>query len=223
MQTLTGPVIEPASGKVKSLVIFLHGYGSNGDDLISIAEQWAPHMPDTAFLSPNAPDICEVYAAGFQWFPIRVAEGITTGAFDRKDIVEKPAAILNAYIDAQLRHYGLDENRLIVGGFSQGAMMAMYTMPRRKKPCAGVIGWSGMMVNAAGLKDPGIVKMPILAIHGDSDALVPPQMLEAVGQGFEAAGFDVETILRPGLPHGIDAFGLTRGLGFTKSCLGLPE
>jgi phospholipase/carboxylesterase len=82
-----------------------------------------------------------------------------------------------------------------------------------------VIGYSGMLVDATGLKASGIQKMPILAIHGDSDTVVPPVCLDGVQQGFEAAGFDVETVMRPHLGHGIDQFGLMRGLDFARESL----
>jgi phospholipase/carboxylesterase len=199
------------------MVIFLHGYGSNGDDLISIGREWAPALPDAVFLSPHAPDVCQMWSAGYQWFPIRAADGIVTKELERTVAIQKPAAILNAYIDEQLKQWHVDENRLAVVGFSQGAMMAMYVMPRRKKACAAVIGYSGMLLDAAGLKDPAIVKPPVLAIHGDADDVVPPFCLKDVDAGFSAAGFAVETILRPGLSHGIDPFGLMRGAEFIKT------
>ncbi len=124
--------------------------------------------------------------------------------------------VLHAYIDAQLKQWGVDENRLAVVGFSQGAMMAMYAMPRRKKPCAAVVGYSGMLLDATGLIAPDIVKPPILAIHGDMDDVVSPTSLEDIQSGFSAARFNVETVMRPGLGHGIDPFGLTRGVQFIK-------
>ena len=73
-----------------------------------------------------------------------------------------------------------------------------------------------MMLDAQGLKNPGIVKMPVLAIHGDADEVVPPDNLERIERGFEEAGFDIETIMCPGLGHGIDQFGLTRSLQFLQ-------
>jgi phospholipase/carboxylesterase len=206
MKQLDGPFLSPQSGKAKSMVIFLHGYGANGADLLSIGEEWASDLPDTVFLSPNAPD-------GFQWFSIRA---IDEKAFEREKQIETVAPILNAYIDAQLEKWNVPESKLVVAGFSQGAMMAMYTMPRRKNPCAGVIGYSGMLIDAAGLKLPNITKVPILAIHGDRDEIVLPKALAGVEKGFTEAGFNVETIMRPGLAHGIDHFGLMRGLEFTK-------
>lgn len=208
--------LPPQSGDAEQMVIFLHGYGANGEDLLSIGENWAEELPNAVFISPNAPDVCEQYAGGYQWFSLRAADGIVTKEFDRTEIVEKPAAILNAFIDVKLEEWALDESRLVVAGFSQGAMMTMYTMPRRKKACAGIIGWSGMLIDAKGLNSPGIVKPPVLAIHGDADEIVPPFCLEGVQAGFSAAGFDVETVMRPGLGHGLDPFGIDRSLQFIK-------
>lgn len=213
VKKLEGPVIPPASGNAKQLVIFLHGYGSNGADLIAIGQEWAPQLPDTAFVAPNAPEICEIWDSGYQWFSIRA---IDPDAFEREKQAEKALPALNAFIDAQMAEWNVPESRVAVVGFSQGAMMAMYTMPRRKTPCAGVIGYSGMLIEADALKAPEMVKMPILAIHGDVDDVVPPASLSAISRGFEAANYNVETILRPGLGHGIDGFGLMRGLEFLK-------
>lgn len=217
---LDGPFIAPkAGGAAQQLVIFLHGYGASGDDLIAIGQEWAPYLPNAAFVAPNAPDVCEVFAGGYQWFSIRA---IDPHAFERERQAEKAMPPLNAYIDAQIEKWGVAPENVAVVGFSQGAMMAMYTMPRRKVACAGVIGYSGMLIEAEALKAPEIVKMPILAIHGSADEVVPPNMLQIVGDGFDAAGFNVETVMRPGLGHGIDGFGLTRGLEFLKECFDIP-
>lgn len=213
---LSGPVLPPLSGTARSLVVFLHGYGSDGADLISIGRLWAKTLPDTVFAAPHAPDPCEVFGAGYQWFSLRAAEGIPTGAFDSDDMAIAPAKRLDDYLDALLAQWGLPESRLAVVGFSQGAMMAMYAMPRRKTACAGVLAYSGLLVAPAGLKAQGIVKMPVLAIHGQEDDVVRPSCLEHVAAGFDAAGFNVETVLRPRLGHGIDDFGLTRGADFLQ-------
>jgi phospholipase/carboxylesterase len=213
---LNGPFIAPRSGRARQLVVFLHGYGANGADLLSIGEDWAEALPDAAFIAPNAPAICDAFAAGFQWFAIRAVD---RDLIEREQPMKAVIPVLDAYLDAQLAQWGVDESQMVVAGFSQGAMMAMYAMPRRRKACAGVIGYSGMLVDATGLKASGIQKMPILAIHGDSDTVVPPVCLDGVQQGFEAAGFDVETVMRPHLGHGIDQFGLMRGLDFARESL----
>lgn len=213
IKKITGPFLPPQSGKAKELVVFLHGYGSNGDDLLSIGEIWAEHLPDAAFVSPNAPDICEAYPMGYQWFSIRE---IDDKALAREKQLEVVVPSLGAFLDEQLAQWNVPEEKLAVVGFSQGAMMAMYTMPRRKKPCAAVIGYSGLLMDPEGLKAKDIVKPAILAIHGSADDVVPARYLEGVQTGFSVAGFDVETVLRPGLEHSIDQFGMKRGLEFIR-------
>lgn len=215
MQKLTGPQLSPRNGKAGSLVIILHGYGDSGQGILGLGHEWAAEMPDTAFVAPNAISVCEEWAAGYQWFSLRARDNaLNPEMFNRADVIGPAHAALDQFIDEQLAYWGLDESRLAVAGFSQGAMMAMYTMPRRKKACAAIIGYSGMIVDSEGLKAPGIVKPPVLAIHGAADEVVPPQCLAGVEQAFDAAGFDVETVMRNGLAHSIDAFGLNRGMQF---------
>lgn len=223
MKKLDGPFLPPLSGKAKQLVILLHGYGDSGNGLIGIGQEWAEGLPDAAFVAPHGPEPCESWPSGYQWFSLRAAEGISTGAFERGNVAKQPAAILNAFIDEQLKKWSVDDSALAVGGFSQGAMMAMYTMPRRKNPCAAVVGYSGLLVDAEGLKAPGIVKPTVLAIHGAEDEVVIPQSLEGVKKGFSAAGFDVETVLRPHLGHSIDEYGLMHGLRFLQKHFGIAE
>lgn len=217
---LDGPFLAPRSGKAKNLVILLHGYGDSGQGLISLGHELAPEMPDTAFVAPNAVEVCEAFAGGYQWFSLRFSDGpLTKEGLGRKELIQKPAVALNEFIDAQLAKWGVDDAHLAIAGFSQGAMMAMYAMPRRPKPCAAVIGYSGMLVDPEGLKAPGISKMPVLVVHGAMDDVVPAHCLNDAETGFKAAGFDVETLLRPHLAHSIDQIGFMRGLDFLKEHL----
>ena len=212
---LSAGFIPPQSGTAKQLVVFLHGYGDSAEGILTLGEEWGDALPDAAFAAPNAPAVCEAFAGGYQWFSIRAIE---RERLEREAPMVEVSAILNEYLDAELARWGLSDKQLVVVGFSQGAMMAMYAMPRRKQACAGVIGYSGMLLDAAGLTAAGIQKMPVLAIHGDSDEVVPPQCLSEVEAGFTAAGFDVETIMRPHLGHGIDPFGLMRGVDYCREC-----
>lgn len=216
MQKLDGPFIAPQSGKARQLVVILHGYGDSGQGILGLGHEWMSDLPDAAFVAPNGVAPCEAFAGGYQWFSIRAAEAITTRALDRKELIAPPTEALHAYIDAQLQKWGVDETHMVVVGFSQGAMMAMYAMPRRSKPCAGVIAYSGLLSDPAGLKAESISKMPVLAIHGALDDVVIPSCLDEVETGFADAGFDVETVLRPSLAHSIDQFGLIRGLQFMQ-------
>jgi phospholipase/carboxylesterase len=211
---LSGPLLLPKSGKIDHAVVLLHGYGDSGDGLIDIGHVWQETMPNTAFFAPHAPDRCEAWSQGYQWFAIRALDGGVTKAQERAETIKSPAQKLNAYIDTILKQHSLDESKLAVMGFSQGAMMAMYAMPRRAKPCAAVTAYSGMLVDAAGLKEQGIVKPPVLIVHGDADDVVPPFCLTDAARGLTDAGFSVETLMRAGLGHSIDSFSLQRGAAF---------
>lgn len=222
MSQIDGPFIAPLSGKARHLVVLLHGYGASGADLLSMGSQWADNLPDAAFVAPNAPEVCESWPPGFQWFPIRVPNGIIVKeSLDRKELVMRPAKILDGFLDTQLKKWGVPESKLAVVGFSQGAMMASYVMPRRLKPCAGIVSYSGMLIDSGGLKGERIVKMPVLAVHGDADEIVPHRSLDELQTGFETAGFQVEAIMRSGLGHCIDEVGFMRGLDFLQESFGI--
>ena len=213
---LSGPFLPPKSGEAKQMVMFLHGYGADGADLLSIGADLADMFPDTAFVSPNAPESCEEAGAGYQWFQIRETDGSLVKETDLTERIKKPADVLNSFIDAQLKKWDVDESQMIVMGFSQGSMMALYTMPRREKSCAGIISYSGLLIDAKGLTAPKIVKPPVLAVHGNADELVPSSNLEVIQETLSSAGFNVKTVMRPNLGHGIDQPGLERGVQFIQ-------
>ena len=67
---IDGPRLEPRSGKAKQLVVFLHGYGADGNDLIALGQEWQAQLPDAAFVSPHAPEACAGAPMGRQWFDL---------------------------------------------------------------------------------------------------------------------------------------------------------
>jgi phospholipase/carboxylesterase len=213
---IDGPRIEPASGAAaRSLVILLHGYGSNGEDLIGLAHDWRSALPGAAFVAPNAPEECPGAPDGYQWW------GITS--FDpraRAAGAAGAAPVLDAFIDAELVRHGLAESELALVGFSQGTMMALQVGPRRPRPLAGIVGYSGMLANAAGLAEPGTTRPPILLIHGDADPMIPVAALREAEADLTRNGFAVETHVSPGLGHGIDLPGLALGRRFLTEVLG---
>ncbi len=216
---LSGVEIKPVSGKAaKQLVIFLHGLGADAQDLISIGTEWQRMglLPDAAFVSPNAPYDCDMAPMGYQWFSLqdRSKSAIMRG-------VRTAEPILNNYIDRELQRHNLKEKDLAVVGFSQGAMMAFYALPRRQNPCAAVVGYSGMLLDTDGLKAANIVKPNVLIIHGDADDVVPGSNLPLAYEGFKLAGFKTEKMLIPGLGHSIDQAGLERGGSFVKEAFGI--
>lgn len=209
--TLDGPSVAPKSGgAARQLVVFLHGYGSNGDDLISLAPYWADLMPDAAFVSPNAPFPCEMNPfGGFQWFGLeernaaRMLEGTRAAARS-----------LDAFLDARLAALGLDESRLALVGFSQGTMMALHVGPRRAAAPAAIVGYSGALIAPDALAGEITARPPVLLVHGTGDQVVPFAAMAAAATALESQGVAVETLARPGLPHSIDQEGLARGGSF---------
>lgn len=213
---IDGPRLPPASGGApRSLVVLLHGYGSNGDDLIGLAPYWRTALPDTAFVSPNAPERCPGAPGGFQWWGISNLDRSARAAG-----AARAAPALDAFIDAELAGYGLDESRLALVGFSQGTMMALHVGPRRARTLAGIIGFSGMVADEAGLVGKGAVtRPPVLLVHGDADPMIPVAAFHNAFKLLTDAGFDVESHVSPGLGHSIDEAGLTLGGAFLARVL----
>ena len=160
---LEGASYGPQSdGKPGHLVILLHGYGADGNDLIGLAPVLAPLMPDVVFHAPNAPYPCEGNPFGYQWFGIsRLDPALTLAG------VRSAAACVDAFLDETMAQYGLDESKTVLVGFSQGTMMALHVGLRRAKPLAGIVGFSGMLAGPEILKDEIKSRPPILLAHGD--------------------------------------------------------
>ncbi|SEQ43590.1 phospholipase/carboxylesterase [Faunimonas pinastri] len=214
---IDGPRLPPSSGgKAKSLVVFLHGYGADGNDLIGLGREWSRMLPDTAFVSPHAPAPCEQSALGRQWF------GLTSR--DPHDLargVESARPALDGFLDAELQRHGLDESAVALVGFSQGTMMALHVGPQRKKTLAGIVGYSGLLADPASLALPSISKPPVLLVHGDGDNVVPVGSLLVAAQALGAAGLPVEWHVSRGIAHSIAPDGLSIGGEFLKRVL--PE
>ena len=212
---LGGPQNAPTAGDPASLVIFLHGYGSNGADLIGLAPYWRAALPRTLFLSPNAPQDCPGAPGGYQWWPLTDLSPASRAAG-----VRQSAPALNAYIDEQLAKYGLSDDRLALVGFSQGTMMALHVGPRRAEALAGIVGFSGMLADPQALAAEVVTRPPVLLVHGDADAVLPVASLPYAQGALEALGFEVATHVSRGLGHSIDEAGLRLGGQFLAARLG---
>lgn len=217
MSTLEGPMIDAASGTADSLVIFLHGYGADGNDLIGLAQPLAGILPNTTFISPNAPEPCAAAPRGRQWFPIPYLDGSSEVAM--MEGLGRAKAALNAFIDERIAESGLAANRVALVGFSQGTMMALEVGLRREEQLAGIVGFSGRLLRAEALEKELASKPPVLLIHGDADPVVPPQSLEDARSALEQNGVAVEAHMRPGLAHGIDNDGLALAAQFLANHL----
>ena len=215
MPTLQGPIVPPASGAApRSMVILLHGYGSNGDDLIGLAPYWRAALPDTVFISPNAPQPCPGAPGGRQWWALTDFSPQARAAG-----VRQAAPVVDAFIDEQLAAYGLSEDRLALVGFSQGTMVALHVGPRRERQLAGVIGYSGMLSDPESLAAEVRSKPPVLLVHGDADPMVPVAALDPAVAALKTAGVEVEAYVSRGLEHSIDQAGLQLGGQFLSRVL----
>ncbi len=213
--SLTGPMVAPAAGgPARSMVILLHGYGSNGDDLIGLAPYWREALPHTVFLSPNAPQICPGAPGGYQWWPLT-----SVAPSARAEGARSAQPIVDSFIDHQLERFGLTEDRLALVGFSQGTMTALHVGPRRERELAGIVGYSGMLADAAAPASDYRSKPPLLLIHGDADPMVPVAALAQAESALTPLGFEVTTHVSRGLGHSIDEAGLRLGGEFLARVL----
>jgi phospholipase/carboxylesterase len=209
---LDGPRLEPrAGGAARQLVVLLHGFGADGNDLIDIGRAWQGLMPQAAFVSPHAPELCAQAGAGRQWFTL------TMRSTDERWVgVNKAAPTLERFLDAELTRRQLPPSALILVGFSQGTMMALHVGLRRHVPPLAIVGYSGMLVVPTDVDPDKFAneiksRPPVLLVHGDRDDLIPPQALFHAANGLAALEVPVEWHLSAGIGHGIDQEGLRHG------------
>jgi phospholipase/carboxylesterase len=211
MAELDGPRIAPRSGQAKQLVIFLHGYGADGNDLIDIGRAWQNLRPDAAFVSPHAPRPCGQAPTGREWFPLTFRD-----PGERWAGVTMAAPGLESFLDAELARLSLPPSALALVGFSQGTMMALHVGLRRPVSPAAIVGYSGMLAMPEDLDPAGFAaqiksRPPVLLAHGDQDPLIPVQALFHAAQSLAALEVPAEWHISPGIGHGIDQEGLRQG------------
>ena len=208
---LDGPRLPPKSGVTKQLVVFLHGYGADGNDLIDLGETWAELLPDAAFVSPHAPEPCGMSPVGRQWWELTFRD-----PGERWRGVNKAAPDLDHFLDTELQRHGLGPDQLALVGFSQGSMMAMHNGLRRAVAPAAIVAFSGHLVQPENapeghLKAEAIAKPPLLLVHGDQDNILPVTMMFDAMAAFGKADIPCQWHLSLGVAHGIDPEGLRHG------------
>jgi len=207
----------PASGQVRNAVVFLHGYGADGADLLGLADPLAPHLPDTLFLAPDAPDRCVMNPMGYQWFPIPRMDGSTEA--QAAEGLAQSAGDLDAWLDAMLEEEGITPSQVVLFGFSQGTMMSLHVAPRRAEPLAGVVGFSGRLLAPERLEAEARSKPPVMLLHGDADDVVPFGHLREAADALTRAGFETYGHVMQGTGHGIAPDGLSAALAFLREKL----
>jgi len=204
-------------GSAKSAVIFVHGYGANGADLLALADPLAPHLPDTAFYAPDASQACPGVPNGYQWFPIPRMDGSSEKASHAGLL--QAAEDLNGLIEMVMAEEGLEPAAIALVGFSQGTMLSLQVAPRRPAPLGALVGFSGRLLNPETLAEETVSKLPVFLIHGDADPVVPFEHLPEADQAMKAAGFEFYGFACKGVGHSIDNEGLSLALGFLQEML----
>jgi phospholipase/carboxylesterase len=223
--TLDGPRIPARGGRTTALVVFLHGYGADGNDLIELGHQWRSLLPGAAFVSPHAPERCALSPTGRQWFALSgTLPNISAGAEERWRGVVKARGPIDSFLDAELDRLGLDGSRLALVGFSQGAMMAMHVGLRRPRAPAAILGYSGILAGPERLKEATARDAqgrppPILLIHGDQDPLIPIEATFMAAEALSQAAIPAQWHVSFGVGHGIDGGGLRHGGLFLAEAL----
>lgn len=221
---LTGPMRPPASGgPARQAVVFLHGYGADGNDLIGLAPYFAESLPDAAFYSPNAPEPFELAPFGRQWFTL---EGYDPEMM-RRDPSRLGAAFaamyegavrsanpLSRYLDQILEELDLSPGTLALIGFSQGTMMAMHVGLRRSPPIGAIVGYSGALVGGQHLANEQVSAPPILLVHGAADDVVPVTALSEMQRALDFVDIAYTAHVVPDHGHGIEQMGATLGRSF---------
>lgn len=208
----------PVSGQTRSIVVFVHGYGANGADLLGLADPLGEHLPDTLFVSPDAPESIPGMPGGFQWFPIPWLDGSSEEEAERG--MQAAVEDFNAFLDALMVDEDVLPEQVALFGFSQGTMMSLHVAPRREDPLAGIVAFSGRLLAPETLADEVVSRMPVLLVHGDQDDMVPPQSLPAAAEALQGAGFkEVFAHVMKGTGHGIAPDGLSVALAFLRDKL----
>lgn len=207
---LSGPMLPPRSGAMpRQVVVLLHGYGSDGNDLIALGQHWRPLLPEALFIAPNAPDPCADNPAGFQWFPLQLDR--TISRVEGTPLARETIVVLLEELWAQT---GLGPSETVLVGFSQGAMMALHVALSLEQSVRGVVAFSGALIPPAGFPEATPARPPVALIHGDLDQVVDPQLSRDAAAALQAGGLEVVLHMSPGTAHGISADGLDFATGF---------
>lgn len=191
----------PIKGPAKILVVLCHGYGGTGAQMARLAPALQRYLPTAAFVSPDGPFRT---LTGHCWFRVNLLRMGDRQQFMRGAIQAGPTQ--NAFFDAELARLKLEANRLILVGFSQGAITTLNTGLRRSVPPAALVAFAGAMVVPEGL--PKSRGTPVMLIQGAEDQQFRDGRAEIALKTLKAAGAAATSHTLPGLGHSIDDRGI---------------
>ena len=194
-------------------MVLLHGFGSHASDMIAVARHWQTVLPNALFVAPHAPQRSATVHEGYAWWDLSAidAEAVASGA-------ASAAPMLNAFLDNELAQNGLTDDDMVLVGFSQGTMLALYVGLRRRHKVAAIIGYSGTLPGGSGVRA-DLPLPPVLLVHGSADPVVPVAALRAAESELKRLGVQVRTYVCDGQGHGIEPAGLMVGRDFAREAL----
>jgi phospholipase/carboxylesterase len=208
VRNLEGPIIK-SEETTKAIVIFLHGWGSDGNDLIQIAHNWKNELQQTSFIAPNGPEVCTENPLGRQWFNIMTEEDVMLRELDRAYLD------LKEFINIKVKECNIESNNYFLVGFSQGTMLALYTAIREKM--SGVVGYSGAFIEKT--LNISESRNDFLLIHGNEDKVVPVNRMYNAHEILKDKVNYIDTKVYDGLEHSINDQGLKAGCAFIRKRL----
>ena len=207
-------VLPLSKNKPRQIIVLCHGYGGDGKDISTLAINWQRFLPDAIFLCPNGPEICSINQQGYQWFDL---------TSEKEEIILEKSLIaekkLSLFIDQVLDNLQLDSNNLALVGFSQGCMIGIQTVLKKKEQINSLIGYSGKIINKNHLLDNIKSKPKIFLMHGINDIIVPPTYLLESKEYLNNLGIKIKTKMFKNCEHKIPVEGSSLGLEFLKKNL----
>jgi phospholipase/carboxylesterase len=210
---LTTTIVKPENDiSINQMVILLHGYGGDGNDISMLTLNWKRFLPNTIFLCPNGHEKCEINPIGYQWFDLTKD--------DPEYILEqskKAETKLKQFIDEVKNEYGLRNSQICLSGFSQGCMMSINLGLTSSENYNCIVGFSGKVINSKDLVKRKISSTKMLLIHGDKDAVVSPTFLLEAKDFLIRNDVEVETKIIKNCEHHIPVEASSAALNYIKN------
>ncbi|MEQ9350089.1 MAG: dienelactone hydrolase family protein [Alphaproteobacteria bacterium] len=208
----------PAGGGAPAaLVLLLHGYGHTAAEMASHAPALARHLPEARFIAVNGFDPCPTWPIGRQWWPVG-----RRAADERPAAVATTLALLNQRADGWLKALGLSGHRLVVMGFSQGAILTLEFGLRRSVTPAALVSFSGKLLDDTRIAQDVATRPPVLALHGDLDRAVAVSRLAETEAALTALDVPVTARRIATLGHVMDEEGIAAAGRFAAVALAAP-
>lgn len=219
-----------SAGNPRKLVIFIHGYNGSPEAIDYAVQGLRAHLADAVIVVPRAPYCCEKNGDNLQWLSFykedpevrfRHPEASVDeiyGIFDRLgNDFAKVAAEMNAFIDEQQKIWSIDDAHTYIMGFSQGAMISIYTALTRGKLLAGCIAVAGIVPGKSRLGKEIVSKPPFLLLHGRDDATVQYKTVPATVFWFQNQGLNFQLYEFDALAHRMNDAEMQKAADFINS------